>query len=274
MMVTMRSLGIMYHDVVEGGDFASSGFPGEGAHVYKLRREDFERHLDAIAAAVPSGAVSRLSTRREWSDAPVFLTFDDGGISALHPIADLLERRNWRGHFFITTGRIGTPGFLDAAAVGELHARGHVIGSHSATHPTRMAALTRAELDREWRDSLARLSEIAGAAIRVASVPGGYYSPEVARSAVAAGVEVLFTSEPCAETNMVDGCLVVGRYVVQRGMGPEWSAGFASGSRSFRWKQTALWKAKRVAKAAGGSAYLKLRQAILERKSPGRGNKS
>ena len=36
-----RVQAIMYHDVVEDGDFASSGFPGEGAHVYKLRRQDF-----------------------------------------------------------------------------------------------------------------------------------------------------------------------------------------------------------------------------------------
>jgi peptidoglycan/xylan/chitin deacetylase (PgdA/CDA1 family) len=155
---------------------------------------------------------------------------------------------------------------MDAAAVRELHVRGHVIGSHSVTHPTRMAALSRAELDREWRDSLARLSDIAGAPIRVASVPGGYYSAEVGRSAAAAGVEVLFTSEPCAETHTVDGCAVVGRYVVQRGMGPEWSGGFASGAGSFRWRQTALWKAKRIAKAAGGETYLKIRKAVLERK--------
>jgi peptidoglycan/xylan/chitin deacetylase (PgdA/CDA1 family) len=262
----MRSLAIMYHDVVEHDDFASSGFPGEGAHVYKLRREDFERHLDAIAAVVPATAVSHVANRREWSGTPVFLTFDDGGVSALHPTADLVERHNWRGHFFITTGRIGTPGFMDAAAVRELHTRGHVIGSHSATHPTRMAALSRAALDREWRESLARLSEIAGTSIRVASVPGGYYSHEVARSAAAAGVEILFTSEPSAETQTIDGCLIVGRYVVQRGMGPEWSAGFARGSISFRWKQTALWKAKRVAKAAGGCLYLNLRQAVLERR--------
>jgi peptidoglycan/xylan/chitin deacetylase (PgdA/CDA1 family) len=265
MIETMQSLGIMYHDVVEGGDFASSGFPGEGAHVYKLRREDFERHLDAIAAGVAASAVSRIAERREWKDAPVFLTFDDGGVSALHPTAELLERRGWSGHFFVTTGRIGTTGFLDAAAVRELHARGHVIGSHSATHPTRMAALARAELDREWRDSLARLSEITGAPVRVASVPGGYYSAEVAHSAAAAGINVLFTSEPSDRTSTVDGCLVIGRYVVQRGMGPEWSAGFASGAGSFRWRQTALWKAKRIAKAAGGSTYLKVRQAILER---------
>ena len=260
----MKALAIMYHDVVEGGDFASSGFPGEGAHVYKLRREDFERHLDAIRAA--TSAVSQIAARREWQDSPpVFLTFDDGGESALHPTADLLERFGWRGHFFITTQRIGTPGFLSAAEVQELHRRGHIIGSHSVTHPSRMAALSRAEIDREWRESLARLAEIAGERVKTASVPGGYYSREVAESAAGAGTEVLFTSEPTMDIGVVDGCLVLGRYVVQRHMGPEWSAGFASGRRAERWKQTALWKAKRVAKAMGGEAYLKLRRAILER---------
>jgi peptidoglycan/xylan/chitin deacetylase (PgdA/CDA1 family) len=263
----MRALAIMYHDVVEGGDFASSGFPGEGAHVYKLRREDFERHLDAISAAVPSAAVTFLASKRNWSGVPVFLTFDDGGASALHPTADLLERHGWRGHFFITTGRIGTPGFLDASGVRDLHSRGHVIGSHSVSHPTRMAALSRAELDREWRESVQRLAEITGAPALVASVPGGYYSREVARSAAAAGIEALFTSEPSTRVSMVENCLVAGRYVVQRGMGAEWSAGFASGERRFCWKQSALWKAKRVAKAAGGTLYLKLRNALLERKA-------
>jgi peptidoglycan/xylan/chitin deacetylase (PgdA/CDA1 family) len=262
----MRSLAIMYHDVVENGDFASSGFPGEGAHVYKLRREDFERHLDAIRAALPAGVVSSIAARREWSGAPpVFLTFDDGGITALHPTADTLEARGWRGHFFVTTGRIGTPGFLTADAVRDLHRRRHVVGSHSASHPTRMAALSRADLDTEWRDSIACLSDLAGERIRVASVPGGYYSREVARAAAAAGIEVLFTSEPTASSSNVDGCLVLGRYVVQRGMGPEWSAGFAAGRRGPRWRQTALWKAKRVAKTLGGGAYLTLRKAILER---------
>jgi hypothetical protein len=56
MIEAMRLFGIMYHDVVEGEDFASSGFPGEGAHVYKLRRQDFNQHLDAIAAAFPERA--------------------------------------------------------------------------------------------------------------------------------------------------------------------------------------------------------------------------
>ena len=133
----MQALAIMYHDVVENGDFESSGFPGEGAHVYKLRREDFERHLDAIAAATAA-----VSTVRMLEGRPVLLTFDDGGVSFHHPIADLLERRGWRGHFFITTDRIGMPGFLTEAQLRELHRRGHIIGSHSCSHPTRMGTLT------------------------------------------------------------------------------------------------------------------------------------
>jgi len=49
-------------------------------------------------------------------------------------------------------------------------------------------------------------------------------------------------------------------------MAPAWSAGFATGSPAKCWRQAALWKAKRMAKILGGSAYLKARQAILERK--------
>ena len=57
-----------------------------------------------------------------------------------------------------------------------------------------------------------------------------------------------------------------GRYVVKRGMAPEWSGGFAAGRASQCWRQSALWKAKRIAKSLGGGRYLQLRQAILERK--------
>src|SRR5215472_4611251 len=263
----MRALSIMYHDVVENGDFASSGFPGEGADVYKLRREDFERHLDAIGLSIRDTSRAVGTIAEIGSRPSVLLTFDDGGASFHRPIADLLEARGWRGHFFITTGRIGTPGFLTETELLDLKRRGHVIGSHSVSHPTRMSALSRAELDREWSMSIARLSDLLGERVTVASVPGGYYSREVGRSAAAAGITRLFTSEPTAATSVLDGCVVFGRYVVQRDMAPAWSAGFATGNSSYCWRQSALWKAKRIAKALGGNAYLKARQTILERKS-------
>jgi hypothetical protein len=49
-------------------------------------------------------------------------------------------------------------------------------------------------------------------------------------------------------------------------MAPEWSGGFAAGRASQCWRQSALWKAKHIAKSLGGSKYLQLREAILERK--------
>ena len=52
-----------------------------------------------------------------------------GGVSFHTPIADMLEPLGWRGHFFITTGRLGQPGFLTSAQVRELHARPCGIGT-------------------------------------------------------------------------------------------------------------------------------------------------
>jgi len=264
----MRALSIMYHDVVEDAKFESSGFAGEGANIYKLRREDFARQLEAIRAVVPEGAVSVIARRRPLGHpTPVFLTFDDGGSSAHWPIAAMLESYGWRGHFFVTTSRIGSSGFLSQPQVRDLHRRGHAIGSHSHTHPTRMDALPAQAMEKEWRQSLDRLSDIVGEPVKLASVPGGYYSRVVARTAAAAGIEVLFNSEPTAGAAVLDGCLVLGRYVVKRGMGPEWAAGFAAGWRKPRWKQAALWKAKRLAKMLGGGVYLKLRESMLNRGS-------
>jgi peptidoglycan/xylan/chitin deacetylase (PgdA/CDA1 family) len=262
----MRALSIMYHDVVEDAKFESSGFPGEAAKIYKLRREEFARQLEAIRAAVPEGAVSLIARRRSLeTPAPVFLTFDDGGSSCHWPVAAMLESYGWRGHFFITTARIGTTGFLSRAQLHDLHRRGHAIGSHSHSHPTRMAVLSAADLEQEWSQSLARLADILGEPVKVASVPGGYYSRRVGRSAAAAGIEVLFNSEPTAAAAGLDGCMILGRYVVKRGMGPEWAAGFAAGRRGPRWKQAAEWHAKRIAKTLGGGVYLKLRETILAR---------
>lgn len=181
------------------------------------------------------------------------------------PIAGLLEQHGWRGHFFITTGRIGTPGFLAAPQLRDLRARGHVIGSHSVSHPLRMAALSRAELEREWRDSVRALEDILGEAVPVASVPGGLYSRTVGETAQEAGIRVLFNSEPTSRPAWVRNCRLLGRYYIQRQMTADVAAQFARGAGPMLWKQSLLWKAKKMAKAAGGSAYLAVRARLLAR---------
>jgi peptidoglycan/xylan/chitin deacetylase (PgdA/CDA1 family) len=260
----MNRIVLLYHDVVEPGDYRSSGFQSPDADIYKLDRAEFQRHLGAIAAN--SGGVQLITAAREMPGSQVLLTFDDGGASAHSRIAGMLEARGWRGHFFVTTDYIGRPGFLSAPEIRALRDRGHIVGSHSCSHPARMARCAPAEMDREWRDSVAALSEILGERVDVASVPGGYFSREVARSASRAGIRVLFNSEPVTASNTVDGCEVLGRYGVQRGVPAEWAAAVAAGAFGPRWRAWAYWNAKKALKRVGGERWLAFRKSWLARR--------
>jgi peptidoglycan/xylan/chitin deacetylase (PgdA/CDA1 family) len=258
---------LLYHDVVPGQRYEESGFQGADADIYKLEREEFRRHMRRIANG--PGPRPEAITRANPAERGrrLLLTFDDGGASAFGHTAGILEEFGWPGHFFVTAGRVGTAGFLDDAQVRALHARGHVIGSHSWAHPLRMAALTCAQLDWEWRESCARLSDILGEPVTTASIPGGYYSRAVASAAAAAGIRVLFTSEPVTRTAVVDGCLIIGRFSVQQGVSEEWVAAVVANRPLPRAGRYLAWNGKKLLKAAGGSAWLAMRKAILTRRA-------
>ena len=257
---------LLYHDVTPANADDSSGFAGPEAARYKLTPEEFVRHLDAVATKVarpPLVTTSPEGLRRAESDSWL-MTFDDGGVSARTDIAEQLERRGWRGWFFIATDSIDTPSFCTRAQLRELHERGHVIGSHSCSHPERISSCSREQLLDEWQRSRAVLSEIIGHPVTTASIPGGFHSREVARAAADSGTEVLFNSEPTTGLFDVAGCLIVGRYNVYRGM-PAADAASLVSSPLRRWRQSAFWNAKKVAKTIAGPAYKAIRRGLLRR---------
>ena len=145
----------------------------------------------------------------------------------------------------------------------ELHRRGHIIGSHSLSHPVQMSRCTREEMLEEWSESVKVLSEILGDRVRVASVPGGHYSKQVAQTAAQSGIEILFTSEPTVSASVVDGCIVLGRYVIQRWTSPETAAAIAAGKLAPRFRHTIFWNAKKGLKAVAGNYYAKARKSPL-----------
>ncbi|NIO21993.1 MAG: polysaccharide deacetylase family protein [Candidatus Aenigmarchaeota archaeon] len=200
---------------------------------------------------------------REISNLPFLLTFDDGGASAHRYIADILEGFGWYGHFFVTVDYIGNRNFLTEEQIIDLKRRGHVIGTHSCSHPTRMASCSWEDILKEWSQSTRSLSEILGEKVRVASVPGGYYTKIVAEAASKAGIEALFTSEPTMRCHRVDECLVLGRYTVRRGTPPGVAGSLAAGDFEPRIKQWLLWNARKLPKSIGGELYLKMRHFIL-----------
>jgi peptidoglycan/xylan/chitin deacetylase (PgdA/CDA1 family) len=202
----------LFHDVTN--DVTDSGFQRDSALAYKHPTRLFAEYLECIAAA------GRSPERVTDLVLPgigrhLLLTFDDGGRSALH-VSDELLRRGWRAHFFIITGRIGHRTFLDAAGVRTLQAAGHVVGSHSHTHPNIFRDLTPAQMDEEWRVSCDRLAQLLGEPCRVASVPCGDLSATVMRSADRAGLGWLFTSDPTRTPRRVGNCWIVGRACPKR----------------------------------------------------------
>jgi peptidoglycan/xylan/chitin deacetylase (PgdA/CDA1 family) len=210
-MAIDRVAAFAYHDVTD--DPQDSGFHGAGALPFKLDRAAFARHLDAIAEAKARPA---LVTGIDGA-APgrvLLLTFDDGGASALHA-GDELCRRGWRGHFFIVTGRIGTRAFLDAAGIRYLHSCGHVVGSHSHSHPHIFREQTPAQMAAEWSTSRELLADLLGEPPTTAAVPGGDISRLVLDSAAAAGFHHVFTCEPTLAPERVGRCWVLGRFSVK-----------------------------------------------------------
>jgi peptidoglycan/xylan/chitin deacetylase (PgdA/CDA1 family) len=262
---------IGFHDVVE--DLSQAQPIGTGfTTAYTLDRRHFRSCLDGIHSRLKSQSV-RVVGDNFYAHESVLLTFDDGMESSLTIVAPELERFGWRGHFFITTDWIGRTGFLSGQQILELLERGHIVGSHSSSHPHGMWKLSEELLLREWTESRKRLSELLGYEVTIASVPGGYYTPRVAAVAAASGYRVLFTSEPTTKVSNVDGCRVFGRYTARRNTSASAVAAIAAGATWDRWRQAGMWAATKAAKRVAGKWYLPLRNALLEFK-PGKTSKA
>ena len=261
----MQAISIGYHDILDERQRP----PNDGSRHsgrYKLDREHFRAHLDSICRSADHACVRVIDRARQWQrEVPLLLTFDDGAVSSYTIVAGELEKRGWRGHFFVTTDWTGKPGFLNASQIGELRARGHVIGSHSCSHPARMSKLSWSELLKEWKNSRAILSDILREPVVTASVADGYYSRKVGQAAAAAGIQVLFTSEPSAKISMVDGCMIMGRYSIQSQTPADVSGAIAARHQWPRLRQSILWQAKKPLKAVAGESYFTLRRLLLSR---------
>jgi peptidoglycan/xylan/chitin deacetylase (PgdA/CDA1 family) len=240
----------MYHDVV-----------GDDPDIYAVTPDRFREHLDEIERATGAAPVAvDAATEGSW-----MITFDDGGASALHA-GEELARRSWRGHFFIATDLVGRPGFLDWDGVRAVAGMGHLIGSHSCSHPDRMADCSPEQLLDEWSRSAAVLAQELGAPVPTASVPGGLYSKAVGRAAASAGYTTLFTSHPRQRAGSIGGCRLIGRYAIRRDTAASTAAAAAAG-RPLPWaRQRAAWSLRGAVKSVAGQRYERVRRALLDRR--------
>ncbi|MGH9253427.1 MAG: polysaccharide deacetylase family protein [Vicinamibacterales bacterium] len=286
----MRAISLLFHDVYVTNP-RESGFASGAADRYKLSVPHFDAQLAGVARVRSDAPVvitqvtgglkasgcllhEDFTRRRKAAGdfspggvsrggVPFLFTVDDGGVSYYTVIAERLEARGWRGHCFVTTDAIGARGFLTAAQIRELDARGHAIGSHSASHPARFSACHLERMRREWSRSRQVLEDLLGREVSAASVPGGFYAPCVAHTAREAGLRVLFTSEPTTAPYDESGILVVGRFTIRCGHAADTASRLVQRAPWTRYREWARWRAKGIAKPLLGPAYPRMSEWML-----------
>ena len=227
---------LMYHDIVTNDDM-SSGFQNDSAFQYKVEAKRFEEQVKALAG-----------------NEKVVFTFDDGGESFIELAAPILEKYGKRGMFFVSTKYIGSQGFLSRQQVKELEKRGHIVGSHSHTHPHNMATLSTREIEMEWKESLNVLNVILGHEVHCCSIPNGYGSSAIFRSAGNLGVTEVYTSKPTTRLRKKGGVISFGRYVVNRDTSVEDVISLAT-STLRQWLIYGRWQVLEMVKKMLGNRY-------------------
>lgn len=185
----VSDIALLYHDIVPREEADSSGYVTDGSWRYKLPPETFDDHLSVIDDSAFEPALIT-------DDSPnhhVYLTFDDGGRSAMDA-ARGLEAHGYRGHFFIVVDRVEERGFLDWDQIRDLDQRGHHIGSHTMTHANLIEVDARSR-EQELKESKAAIAAELGQCQSL-SIPLGAYNETVFEAVREAGYEYVFTSVP------------------------------------------------------------------------------
>lgn len=110
---------------------------------------------------------TRLHALREVAPAPlegawVSIAFDDGNESHFHVAARELEEHGVRGTFYLVTDWLGRGGYLSWEQAGEMAAKGHEIGSHTASHRP-LTEVPAGQLRDEVEGSLLQLARVGAA---------------------------------------------------------------------------------------------------------------
>ena len=237
----MENVVLMYHDVYKTS-VKESGFQTDGANHYKITEASFEDQLQRI------------------KEYPVTFTFDDGGVSFYTIIAPILEKLGLVGHFYIATDRIGSEGFMSEAQIKDLHQRGHVIGSHSCSHPSDFRELSLEARKKEWENSVQRLSGIIGEPVKEVSIPNGFLQEEDLPIFKSLGIATIYTSK-LGENRQCDGIDIIGRIGIDNGMSAQRIEKIIFGGFTYK-MMLVKQKALSILKAVLGNQYIKMKTII------------
>ena len=143
-------------------------------------------HAGVPAEEIPywlsSGAFDALLQRcqiaRNQRGIETVLTFDDGNSTDATIALPALTKYGFKAIFFLCAARIGTPHFVDRAALADLLSAGMEIGSHGMHHVS-WRNLDPASQAIEYDGACSRIEDVCGRRVTKAAMPFGLYDRRV-----------------------------------------------------------------------------------------------
>jgi peptidoglycan/xylan/chitin deacetylase (PgdA/CDA1 family) len=258
-MPTRSIVFLMYHELELPGRRICQDEPGYARYV--LPDSEFRAQLEYLKQNAWQGL--SVGQALAFPEGPsVAITFDDGCETDLLTAAPILRQAGFQATFFITSGKLGQPGYLSPAQLKDLSLQGFEIGCHSMTHAY-LADLDENGLRREIVDAKKQLEQIIGRSVDHFSCPGGRYDSRVVAMARNTGYRSVCTSRIQANSKTTDA-FALGRVAMLRDLPLNAFSGICDGASlpRMRAQSTIREAAKRI---LGNSIYDRVRAAILRR---------
>lgn len=150
----------------------------------------------------------------------ITITIDDAGKGNYEYMLPLFEKFQLRAHIFVPTHFIASEGekspYMTSNQICEFSKLGHVVGSHSHSHPRNISLLSLTQIRDEWSESKNILENIIGKEVDTCSIPGGFYSRSQLKILKELGYKIIFNSVPTYKMHIKDGLELRGRFSIER----------------------------------------------------------
>ena len=215
---------LLLHDIDIG---VGTGMLSRGSR-YLLSKDVLDQGLNlAIQSKVNFESLDNSNN----NESVVRVTIDDGGSSCIH-LGELLAEKNIKAHFFIVSSLLNTKGFINHSGLKTLNNLGHVIGSHSHTHPGPFCELSYQQILDEVKISKSIIEDCIGKEVNSFAVPGGEVRLENLQqlSEKRLGLQEIYTSLPLqgAYSNFMDP-VCYGRLCIESYMSSESISNYCKG---------------------------------------------
>jgi peptidoglycan/xylan/chitin deacetylase (PgdA/CDA1 family) len=196
-------------------------FEGKGnAEKYAITTSEFEHHINYLSEK-GFESISFDAFLNGYQPLPnkkyIIITFDDGNYSDYSSAFPILKKYDFVATFFVTVGRIGEHDYLDWGHLREMIDGGMSIQSHSLNHLF-LSDLSKDNLRKELTESKKILEDKLSLPVHFISLPGGFYSQQVLKTARDAGYKGVVTSRPGLNSfgNEKKKILLLRRFVITR----------------------------------------------------------